>query len=317
LSKSFGQISPADKHIMDSLLRNDEIMKMINNLGKPYSYFRINIGVGNKLYSTGDKAIESLQNTSQFVISPSAAYYHKSGLGISFTGFLLTEHNKTDFYQYSLTPFYNYNSGKVVNASFSYTHYFEKDIYSSNTSPIQNEFYGNLLFKKPWLKPGISSGYSSGTYHDIINIDTTIRIAGERIHIKYVDTTTIKLSSFSLAATVEHSFGFYNVLSKKDLLSITPQLSFITGINSFEVSHKSTTTNYNSFTKRRSKRIRHFQYKPDDNTFEAQSIGVDLDINYLTGIFYFEPELYLDYYLPKTNDKRLTQIFNFNIGITF
>src|SRR6476659_10010359 len=113
LSKSFGQISPADKHIMDSLLRNDEIMKMINNLGKPYSYFRINIGVGNKLYSTGDKAIESLQNTSQFVISPSAAYYHKSGLGISFTGFLLTEHNKTDFYQYSLTPFYNYNSGKV------------------------------------------------------------------------------------------------------------------------------------------------------------------------------------------------------------
>lgn len=316
-SKSFGQINPSDKHIMDSLLQYDELLKMINSYYKPSSHFRINMGVGNKLYSNQNKAVESLQNTNQLVISSSVAYYHKSGFGISFTAFLLSENNKTDFYQYSVSPFYNYTKGKVADASFSYTHYFEKDIYNSNTSPIQNEFYGSLVFKKPWLKPGIYAGYSSGTYHEIIKIDTIIKVVNRQVHILYIDTTTIKLSSFSLTGTLEHSFRFYNIFSKKDGLSFTPQFSLITGINTYQVSHKSTTTYYYSYTKKLSKRIRHFQSQSDNNKYHAQSLGLDLDLNYLIGIFYLEPELYLDYYLPKTNDKRFTQIINVNIGITF
>ena len=58
----------------------------------------------------------------------------------------------------------------------SYTHYFEKSIYNNYTSPIQNEFYGNILFKKPWLKPGIALGYSTGKFDQSIHIDTTVRI---------------------------------------------------------------------------------------------------------------------------------------------
>lgn len=317
-SKSFGQTGPTDKHIMDSLLQNDEILKMIGGYGKSSSYFRAAIGVGNKLYSSQDKAVESLQNTNRLIISPSVAYYHKSGFGISFTGFLLNENNRTDFYQYAASPFYNYNKGKFADASLSYTHYFEKDIYSSSTSPIQNECYGSLIFKKPWLKPGISAGYSSGTFREIIKIDTITRVANQQVHIKYIDSTTTQLSSFSISGTVEHSFAFYNIFSKKDGLSFTPQFYFITGINSYQVSHKSTTANYNSFTKKLSKRIRHYQSRAaNNNKYEAQSLGLDGDLNYSAGIFYFEPEIYLDYYLPKTNDKRLTQIFNVNIGITF
>jgi hypothetical protein len=316
-SKSFGQISPSDKHILDSLLENDEMMKMIASFGKPSSYFRINAGVGNKLYSSQDKAIESLQNATKLVISPSAAYYHKSGFGISFTGFLLTESSKTRFYQYSVSPFYNYIKGKVASASLSYTHYFQEDTYSANTSPVQDEFYGSIVFKKPWLKPGISAGYSLGTFHEIIKIDTTIRVGNQRVRIKYTDTTTTKLSTFSLAATVEHSFGFYHIFSKKDGCSITPEFFFITGVNTYQVSHKSTIENYNAFTKRRTKRIRHFQSQSVNSKFEPQSLGLDLDLIYSIGIFYIEPELYVDYYLPKTDDKRFSQIFNFSIGITF
>ena len=51
--------------------------------------------------------------------------------------------------------------------------------------------------------------------------------------------------------------------------------------------------------------------------YQAQSLGLDLNLNYSIGIFYFAPEFYIDYYLPKTNDKRVTQIFNLNTGITF
>ena len=257
------------------------------------------------MYSSQDKAIESLQSTNQLVISPSVAYYHKTGLGISFTGFLLNENKKTDFYQYSLSPFYNYTKGKIADASLSYTHYFERDIYSSNTSPIQNEFYGSIVFKKPWLKPGISAGYSSGTYHEIINIDTMIRVVNQRVHIKYTDTTITRISSFSLAGTVEHSFAFYNLFSVKDGLVFIPQFSFITGINTYHVSHKSTVANYNSFTKKLSKRIRNFQSQAGNDKYEAQSLGLDLDLNYSIGKFYLEPEFYIDYYLPKTKDKGL------------
>ena len=43
-SKLYGQTNPSDKHIMDSLLQNDEMLKMINNFSKASGYFRINIG---------------------------------------------------------------------------------------------------------------------------------------------------------------------------------------------------------------------------------------------------------------------------------
>jgi hypothetical protein len=316
-SKLNAQVSPSDQHILDSLLQNDEMLKMINNFDKNSSYIRINVGLGNKLYSNQDRSVESLQNFQTFIVSPSIGYYHKSGFGISFTGFLLNENNQTDFYQYTLTPSYSYNKGKVAGVLISYTHYFEKNKYSYNTSPIQNEFYGNILFKKLWLKPGIAAGYSSGKYHEIIKIDTTITILTQQIHINYRDTITAKISSYSVAGSVEHSFLFFNLLSVKDGIIITPQLSLISGINTYDISHTSSLANFTEFTKRRLRRIRHFQSQVNNKNYQLQSVGFDLDVNYSIGKFYFEPDLYLNYYLPDTNDNRFTQIFNFNIGITF
>ncbi len=314
--KSFGQ-TPSDKHLLDSLIQNDPMLKMINDFDKPSSYFRIDIGLGNKLYSGSDKAIESLQNFSHLIVTPSLGYYHKSGLGISFTGFLLKEKNKTLFNQYTITPSYAYTSGNVANVLISYTHYFEKNKYSRNTSPVQNEFYGNILFKKPWLKPGLSTGYSFGKYNEIIKVDTTITVLTQQFHINYIDTVTTKLSTFSVAASLEHSFLFFNLFSIKDGLSITPQLLLIGGMNTYNISHTSSLSNFTQFTKIRLSRIRHFQSQANNKDFELQSAGFDLDINYSIGKFYFEPDIYLNYYLPKTKDNRFTQIFNFNTGITF
>lgn len=315
-SKSYGQISPSDQHILDSLLQNDEMLKMINNFGKTYSYFRVNVGMGNKTNSGGDRAIESLQNY-PFIINPSAGYYHKSGFGISFTGYLLNEKNKTDFYQYTVTPSFGYNKGKFADVLISYSHYFEKNKYSYNTSPVQDEFYGNILFKKSWLKPAISTGYSFGKYHEIVGIDTSITILTQQIPIKYTDTITTKLSTFSVAGSVEHSFIFFNLFSIKDGLSFTPQLSLISGINTYAVSHTSSLANFTLFSKRLLKRIRYFQTQSNKMNYQLQSVGLDLDINYSIGKFYLEPDFYLNYYLPATNDNRFTQTFNFNVGITF
>jgi hypothetical protein len=127
----------------------------------------------------------------------------------------------------------------------------------------------------------------------------------------------------SFSGTLEHDFNFYSVLSKKDGLRLTPQFSLIAGLNSYSINYNSSATLFNLYSKKKLKKQGKFQTQQnqqdthDTTRFEIQSLGFDIDLTYAIGKFYIEPELYLDYYLPKTNDKRLTQIFNFNIGITF
>ncbi len=316
-SKTYGQLNPADKKIMDSLLQNDELMKMIDNLGADESYLRVNIGIGNRLFTERNKAVDNLQSNSPLVFTPSVGYFHKSGLSISFTGFLLSQNNKTDFYQYTLSPSYSYSKGKLMDATLSYSHYFKKDNYNSSTSPFDDELYGSVMLKKYWIKPAISVGYSSGKYYQIINVDTIIIIMNRPTPIKFVDTASTSISSFSITASIEHDFNFYSLLSKKDGLRLTPQLSIITGINDYSVSNKKSIQLYNTYVKKRIKRLQRFQSSQGKSVYQVQSAGLDLDLNYTIGKLYLEPELYLDYYLPKTEDKRFTQIFNFNIGITF
>ncbi len=314
--KSQAQVTPSDKEIMDSLIQNDEFLKMLDKMDDVQSYFRVNVGIGNRLFSGNNKAVQNLDTKMKFVFTPSAGYFHKSGLSLSAAGYLLNENSTFNFYQYALSPSYAYSKGKVVNALISYIHYFKESRYNASASPFNDEIYASLVFKKPYIKPGISAGYSSGNYSEIINIDTTVIILNRPTLIKFVDTATTQISSFSLAASIEHDFTFYRIFSKKDGLRFTPQLSAIAGINKYSISHKRSTQLYNLYTKRKLKRLRRFQSASDGN-FEIQSLGLDLDLNYSIGKFYLEPEVYLDYYLPKTEGKAFSQVYNFNIGITF
>ncbi len=315
--KSYAQVTPSDKQIMDSLIKNDDFMKMLDKMDDAKSYVRINIGIGNRLFSGNNKAVQNLDTNNQLVFTPSIGYFHKSGLSLSIASYLLSENSKLNFYQYALSPSYSYSKGKIADALISYVHYFKESKYNSPASPFDNEIYANLLFKKPHIKPGISASYSSGSYSEIIHVDTTVIVATRPIKIKYVDTASTKVSSFSLPISIQHDFEFYSLFSKKDLLQLTPQLSLISGINNYSVSHKSNTQLYNLYTKRQLKKLRRFQSSTGKSKFEIQSLGLDLDLNYAIGKINIEPEIYLDYYLPKTNDKAFTQIYNFNIGITF
>ncbi|MEO6219472.1 MAG: hypothetical protein ABIO81_03525 [Ginsengibacter sp.] len=315
-SKSSAQLTPSDKKIMDSLIQNDAFLKMLDKLDNNESYFRINIGMGNRLFSGKNKAVQNLESNNQLVFTPSVGYVHKSGLGISFAGYLLVKKNSADLYQYALSPSYSYIKGKVADASISYIHYFKKDVYNSS-SPLHNEIYGSIIFKKSWIKPGFSAGYSAGNYKEIVKIDTTVVISNRPTLIKFTDTATTKISSFSFSASIEHDFAFYNLFTKRDGLRFTPQLSVITGINNYSVDHRSSAQFYNLYTQKRLKKLRRFQSPTENGKYEIQSLGLDLDVNYSIGKFYIEPELYLDYYLPKTEGKSFTQIYNFNIGITF
>lgn len=317
-SNAFAQKDSTDKQIMDSLIKNDEFLKMLNDFDKPFSYVQVSAAIGNTLLNGEHLAIKPLQNANTIVFTPSAGYFHKSGFGISVSGYLLNENQKTNFYQYSVSPSYQYTKSKVINALASYTHYFIKDEYNAASSPIQNDFYGSLFLKKPFIRPGISVGYSSGKSYEIIKIDTVLKIQNQNRRINYTDSVNILLKSFSLSGALKHDFEFYNLFSPDDDgLRFTPELLLNTGINVYKIKHNSTLSDFNAFTRKKLKKIRHFFTQSENQKWQIQSMGLDLDLNYVIGKFNFEPDLYLDYYLPKTTDERFTQIYNFNIGMTF
>jgi len=313
----FAQKDSTDKQIMDSLIKNDIFLKMLNDFDKPVTYFQVSAGIGNTLLNGEHFSIKPIQNTPIFVFMPSVGYFHKSGLGISATGFLLNENQQTNFYQYSVSPSYQYTKSKVINASAAYTHYFIKDKYNATSSPVQNDFYGSLVFKKPFINPGISVGYSSGKSYEIITIDTALKIQNQNRQIHYIDTVNILLKSFSFSGSLKHDFDFYDLFSDNDGLRFTPGFLLNTGINVYKIKHNSSLSDFNAFTKKKLKKIRHFFTQSENQKWQIQSFGLDLDLNYVIGKFNFEPDLYLDYYLPKTTDRRFTQIYNFNIGMTF
>jgi len=316
--KTFGQDNPDDKRLLDSLVKNDALLRMIDKMTRPQSFFRVNLAAGNDLFCDQNSYLQSFENNPPLIFTPSLEYDHKSGWGISATGFLYTQHNNTRFYQYVVSPSYTFREGKIIDAFISYAHYFEQDVYTSNASPVQDEGYARVMMKKSWLKPALSVAYDQGIYHDVVRIDTAVTILGTRVHIHYVDSVATQLRSFSTTASVEHTFAAYDLLSSKDGILITPQFSLFGGVNSYSVTHTSSLTNYISFTKLKLKRIRHFQSQQQNSgKFELQSAAFALDVNYAIGKFYLEPQLYMDYYLPQTNDNRLTVVYNFNIGITF
>jgi hypothetical protein len=54
-----------------------------------------------------------------------------------------------------------------------------------------------------------------------------------------------------------------------------------------------------------------------NSPFAFQSIALALSTDYYIGNFVISPNFYIDYYLPPTTEKRLSNLFSFSIGYTF
>ena len=311
------QQTAEDKRLLDSLIKNDVALKMFATINKPSSYVKLNAGITNKLFSISNNSLNAMEQNKQIMFSPSIEYFNKTGLSISFAAFLINDKNKYGFYQYSLTPSFDHNFGKLISAGISFTRFFIKDKYSSATSPIQNDLYVYAILKKSWLKPGIAVGYSTGVSNEITFIDTTVGTRNRMIRIQFTDTAEIHLQSFSVIGSLSHTFWGYDILTSNDAISFTSQLSLNAGSNKYTVAHKTTTTYFNLKKIHKRSRIRNFSADTVSSKFQVESLGLNLNVNYSIGKFNFDPQLYLDYYLPSSTEKRFTQVFAFTIGYTF
>ncbi|MEO7801221.1 MAG: hypothetical protein ABIR81_04440 [Ginsengibacter sp.] len=308
----FGQDSKEDKRILDSLIANDEFLQLLNSLDADKSYFTISVGASNRLASVNNNSINAQQGNLKTVITPAVSYNHKSGLGLSAAGYVVRNAENNGLHRFSLTPFYNHSFNKSLALGLSYTRFFSDNKYNAVESPIQNDLYANVLYKKGFVEPGLAFGYSTGKYNEIDKVTINIPREGRTT---FSDTAITSIKSFSVTGSVEHRFLLYTKMSKQSALLFIPSILLNAGNNSFSVTH------HNNFpgTVRGNGRRRLFRTQDVDgvSAFELQSTGLNLYLNYSIHKFSFQPQIYLDYYLPSTSESRFTQLFNVNIEYSF
>lgn len=302
--------------MLDSMFRNDEVIKLLMGDQKKISYVDINLGAGNGILSLNNNAFNAGQSqTNKIYYVPSVEYSHKTGFAIALNGYLAADAGTLKMYQYTISPSYTYDSKKIV-AGVSYTRYIEGTATNYVVNPYSNDFYASALYKKTWLQPGIAVGYSFGKILDYF--DTTLIFYPQNFPpfvIRVSDTTTTRLSSFSVSISAKHTWRFKKLLHKNDLIKLEPVIILNAGSQKWDIKHS------NSLFDRRPFVQNYFKRRFGDGEtkigFNVQSLGFVAGLSYYYGKFYLAPQLYLDYYLPETTANRLTSLFSVTAGFTF
>jgi hypothetical protein len=295
---------------LDSAAVLKELMTLMDAIKAPSSYFSAEAGLGNRLFSVHNNRLNARQSSvSTLVYTPSAGYFYKNGLSLSAGVYLLNDKDKGfGASQYSLTPAFDLLNSNTWGFSISYTHYFVKDYFSIYASPVQNDFYTSLSYKKSWIKPCIAAGYSMGMYKQFFFKDTITGSIRRRLY----DSATFHLKSYSMMVSAGHDFEWRGVLGSNDELLFTPSVILNFGSYNIDVTHKTNAPNLLNFLIKKGRLP-----KLITSNFRTESAGLSLDLNYTVGSFSFSPQWYLDYYLPESDSDKFTQSFNFSVGYIF
>ena len=287
----------------------NELLNMTDSSEKTKSYFDITLGVGNRSLSVNNNSVNASQALiNKLYYTPSIGYYHKSGFGISISPYITLQNGNLKNYQTAVTPSFDYESTKI-STGISFTKFItDKASYSLN-STYQNDLYGYIQYNKSFIQPILSLGYSTGIYNDI-SFDTLFGPINNRIIAIRRDSTKNEVKDFSVSFGIEHRFEFDSIFSKNGTLSFIPQLVLNAG------SEKFTSTIINS--RRVAKATKNNRLKSltqtDDAVFSAQSIALSLTAEYNIGNFIITPNLYIDYYLPTTTEKKISNLFSISVG---
>lgn len=308
-------LSKEDRRLLDSMFKNDEFIKLMK---KEKNYLDVSIGIGNGVFSASNNAANATGVNKQLIYSPAVVYRLKNGLSLAVTGFLTAgSTGNLALYQTGITAGYDYY-GKAVNTGLSYTRYLSDQNKYNSKSLYQNDLFAYIKRAKGILQPGISLGFASGKYKETSFIsfkrlvhlpnpppngrDTLIIIAGK-------DSTDNKTSYFSLSANIGHDFTFYKIFSKKDALDFIPALLVNFGSDQLTQIHTNKIYNRPALSARK---------KSDfSNSFQVQSIAASAELTYMVGQFFIDANVYADYYLPATTEKRLSFIFAVTTGFSF
>ncbi|MBC7535036.1 MAG: hypothetical protein H7258_05020 [Ferruginibacter sp.] len=305
-------LTAEEKASLDSMFKNDEFFKMLNE--KPdTSFVDVSIGVSNGVFSLKNNSLNAGQaTTNKLFYTPSAGYFHKSGFAITVTGFLALDSNKLKFFQYGLNPSYGYNS-KKINWGVSYTRYINGASTGFDINPFKNDLYGNVIFKKTWLRPAIGTGYSTGKIQEYFDSVITFIQVPRTITIR--DTITTKLSSFSLNLSVSHVWSFKKLFARNDAMELQPSLILNGSNQKIVIRHSGSLNNRRPIVQKLLKAA--YGNGRAKEQFSLQSAAFLLAATYGKGKLVARPQLYLDYYLHGKGSEKLTGLYSIMLSYAF
>jgi hypothetical protein len=241
-------------------------------------------------------------------------YYHKSGMGISGTGYMLHDNRQLNFYQFVITPSFD-----VIKRSFStgisFSKYLSKDSLTFYTTPIQNEFFAYFSYKKWWLRPSVSMSYGWGSKTEYqkkqYKIHRRLLQQSNRYYITIRNEESI--NDFSVTLSLRKDFNFYDVLSKQDNITFTPVMLFNSGTQNFGFNTSYTYTLPSAIRVNSTPGNSNISERTD---FAPQSVSMVLRSSYLKGKFLLQPQVLFDYYLPEAED-RFNTVFSLTASVSF
>jgi hypothetical protein len=300
---------------MDSLMK--EFDAFLDSLTKPQSFFSASVGMGNRSFSIKNNSLNTQESTKRISFTPSLAYYHRSGLGISATGFLANLDNHIGFYQFAATPSYDY-IGRKIAAGISYTRYFGKDTATIDASPYDNDFYAYCNLRRNTWRFGIAAGYATGHFNDKISYaDSVYRFSNLLQRYVWVRITkTIEslthIKDFSLSASVRKDFEWNAVLTRKDNITASITAYLVSGASTLN-----TNTNLSVFRKKLTLAKFNRSFNSDNgNSFQLQSAALSASAFYTIGVFTIQPIWFMDYYFQDT-DNHFSQVFSLTFAVNF
>ncbi|MBS1512771.1 MAG: hypothetical protein JST86_18145 [Bacteroidetes bacterium] len=312
-AQNIDSLSQKDKAMLDSMMANDEFLKLAQQPAK--GSVDISAGIGNGSFSSHNNAANATGVDNKLIYTPSVVYHTKNGFSFGATGFFTSDSaTGTELYQTGLMAGYEYD-GKEVSTGITYTRFLSDMNKYNNKSIYQNDVYAFVKKAKGAIQPGIAFGFDNGKFKEADMASVLLRRPlnprGDTI-ITGIDSTDNKTTYYSITASVEHDFVFKKIFSKDDELDFTPSLMLNVGKDDLNQTHTNTINRplVKKLLARRKK-------VTPTNQFEAQSVAASFDCTYNTGKFFLQPNLYLDYYLPSTTTKRLTAIFNVSVGFSF
>ncbi len=331
---SFSQVSKFDENELKSeldLLKGDTLMTELKNLlgsmYKPESFFSANLAFSNRLFSTKNNALNIQQaSTGQSAFLPSVSYFHKTGFGLTATGFIRrldTLDKGPSFYQLAISPSYDYIGDKFI-AGVSYTNYVKTVSNEDFATPFTHEVYAYAQLRKSIVRPFIALGWASGSYEDV----TIRRFRDRGDNILISDTSKVYLNDFSTIFGLSHTFSFQNVISKNDLITFVPSLNLIAELQNYKVTPigfgvigdlDDDDDDEDDDDKVDIERIRkRFNLNPKTvSKFSLQTLAFSANANWYKSSYSVTAGYFMGYYFNNLNTSKFAHFFNLTLGVTF
>jgi hypothetical protein len=305
---------------IDSLTDYDLLFQdmeaFLDSISSPHSYFIGSLALGKGFFNFTNKSDLFLETTEKLTYTPMLGYFHKGGLSFTGTGNVVAENDKLNFYQFSLSPGYDYLNNKDLATGITYTRFFTKDSLPFYTTPLQNEIYTYFTYRKWWIKPTLAMSYGWGSRTEYLEREEQIQDLRLRRRGMVRINSKESITDFSIISSLRHDFYWLGAFSYKDHLRLTPQLSFISGTQKFGFNQSANT--YATVIRTGANVLYNSEniYLDDQLKFQPLSLTFFLRGEYSIGKFFIQPQLVLDYYFPAT-EKNFSSFFSFNLGVVF